>query len=62
MSNDSERNSALNAAGTSKVYNAKFQDLSASATRKFYRGRVRPGEASRSYAQAEEMFNKRMGN
>ncbi len=58
MSNDSERNSAVNAAATSKVYNAKFQDLSAGAARKFYRGGVRRGEASRSYAQAQEMFNK----
>lgn len=58
MSNDSEHNSAVNAAATSKVYHAKFQDLSASATRKFYRGGVRRVEASRSYAQAQEMFNK----
>ncbi|MGD1704459.1 hypothetical protein [Dapis sp. BLCC M229] len=58
MSNDSERNSAVNAAATSKVYHAQFQDLYVSATRKFYRGGVRPGEASRTYAQAQEMFNK----
>ena len=58
MSNDSEHNSAVNAAATSKFYHAQFQDLSASATRKFYRGGVRRGEASRSYAQAQEMFNK----
>ena len=58
MPNDSQRNSAVNAAATSKVYHTKFQDLSTSATRKFYRGGVRPGEASRTSAQAQEMFNK----
>lgn len=57
-SNNSERNSALNAAATNKVHHAQLSDLALSTARKLYRGGIRPGEPLRTRAQVREMLYK----
>lgn len=58
MSNNSERNSALNAAATTKVHHAQLSDLALSTARKLYRGGIRQGEPLRTRVQAGEMLSK----
>jgi hypothetical protein len=58
MSENYQRNSAINAAANVKVHHARITDLSANVARKMYRGGVRSGEPSRSTSQATEMVNK----
>lgn len=58
MSEDSQRNSAVNAAATTNVYHAQLQDLPLSTARRLYKGGVRPGEPIRTRFQAQEMLDK----
>ena len=58
MSVDSNRNSAVNAAATTKVFHAQLQDLPLSVARRLYKGGIRPGEAMRTRVEAQEMLAK----
>lgn len=58
MSNDSERNSAVNAAATTSVEHIQLQDLSVNAVRRLHKGGVRPSEPLRTRVEAQEMLNK----
>lgn len=58
MSDDSQRNSAFNAAANSKIHHADLSDLPLSTARKLYRGGVRSGEPFRSRVEANEMLHK----
>jgi len=60
MSDNSERNSAVNVAATTKVHHAQLNDLPSSTVRKLYRGGIRPNESlrTRTQAQAREMLDK----
>ena len=58
MSENSQRNSAINAAANIKVHHAGIPDLSPNMVRKMYRGGIRSGEPSRTTSQATEMLDK----
>jgi hypothetical protein len=58
MSEDSQRNSAVNAAATTNIHHANLQDLPLSTARRLYKGGVRPGEPIRTRIQAQEMLDK----
>ena len=58
MSDDSHPNSAINAATSTNVHHAQLSDLPLNVSRRLYKGGIRPGEASRSATQAQEMLEK----
>ncbi|BAY66808.1 hypothetical protein NIES22_69520 (plasmid) [Calothrix brevissima NIES-22] len=58
MTDDSYRNSVINAAAATKVQHAQLQDLPLSAARKMYKGGIRPGEPVRTRVQAQKMLEK----
>ena len=58
MSDDSQRNSAVNAAATTNIHHVNLQDLPLSTTRRLYKGGVRRGEPIRTRIQAQEMLDK----
>ena len=58
MSDNSQRNSAINATTTTKVHHAQISDLPLSTARKLYKGGIRPGEPRRTGVQAREMLDK----
>lgn len=58
MSNDSERNSALNAAATTSVEHIQLQDLPVNVMRRLHKGGVRSGEPLRTRVEAQEILNK----
>lgn len=58
MSENHERNSAINAAAGINIHHAKITDLPSNVARKMYRGGIRSGEPSRTISQAREMLNK----
>ena len=58
MSDDSQRNSAVNAAATTNIHHVNLQDLPLSTARRLYKGGVRPGEPIRTRIQAQEMLDK----
>ena len=60
MSNDSQRNSAFNAAANSKVYHARLDDIAQFTPEKINhlsRGGIRQG-ASRTTAEMQQMLDK----
>lgn len=58
MTDDPQRNSAVNAVAATKVHHAKISDLPLSTARKLYKGGIRPGEPLRTRVQANEMLDK----
>jgi hypothetical protein len=58
MSEDSQQNSALNAASTTNIHHAQLQDLPLNTARRLYQGGIRPGEPVRTRVQAQEMLDK----
>ena len=58
MSDDSQRNSAVNSAATTNIHHVNLQDLPLSTARRLYKGGVRPGEPIRTRIQAQEMLDK----
>jgi hypothetical protein len=54
MSDDSQRNSAVNVAATTNIHHVNLQDLPFSTARRLYKGGVRPGEPIRTRIQAQE--------
>lgn len=58
MSEDTQRNSAVNAAFTTNVHHAQLSDLSLNALNRLKNGGVRSGEVSRTRVQAQEMLEK----
>ncbi|ABA25026.1 hypothetical protein Ava_B0316 (plasmid) [Trichormus variabilis ATCC 29413] len=58
MTDDSHRNSAVNAAATTKIQHAQLQDLSLSAARRMYKGGIRAGEPIRTRLEAQQMLEK----
>ena len=58
MSDDSQHNSAINAAATTNVQHAQLHDLPLSGARRLYKGGIRPGETPRTRVQAQEMLEK----
>lgn len=58
MSEDSQRNAAVNAAATTNIHHANLQDLPLSTARRLYKGGIRPGEPTRTRVQAQEMLDK----
>ncbi len=58
MSEDSQRNSAVNAAATTNIHHAQLQDLPLSVARRLYKGGIRPGEVPRTRIEAQEMLGK----
>ncbi|MFB2894110.1 hypothetical protein ACE1CI_14465 [Aerosakkonemataceae cyanobacterium BLCC-F50] len=58
MSEDTQRNSAVNAASTTNIHHAQLNDLSLSGLNRLKNGGVRSGEVPRTMVQAEEMLGK----
>lgn len=58
MSEDSHKNSAINAAAMGKAKHAQISDLPLSTSRKLYKGGIRSGEPLRTRVQAQEMLEK----
>lgn len=58
MSEDTQRNSAVNAASTTNIHHAQLNDLPLSAARRLYKGGIRHGEPIRTRVQAQEMLDK----
>ncbi|MDB9310242.1 hypothetical protein PN471_16685 [Aphanizomenon sp. CS-733/32] len=58
MSDDSQRNSAVNAAATTNIHHVNLQDLPLSTARRLYEGGVRSGEPIRTTIKAQEMLDK----
>ncbi|MFB2971367.1 hypothetical protein ACE1CD_20570 [Aerosakkonema sp. BLCC-F183] len=58
MSEDSQQNSAFNAASTTNIHHAKLDDLPLNAKHRLYKGGIRPGEPYRTDIQAQEMLGK----
>ncbi|WP_414756603.1 hypothetical protein [Anabaena sp. CCY 9910] len=58
MTDDSHRNSAVNAAATTKIQHAQLQDLPLSAARRMYKGGIRAGEPIRTRVEAQQMLEK----
>ncbi|MBF2015250.1 MAG: hypothetical protein IGS23_08615 [Rivularia sp. T60_A2020_040] len=58
MSENRERNSAINATANIKVHHARICDLPPNVLLKIYRGGIRSGEPSRTTSQATEMLKK----
>ncbi|MBD2471712.1 hypothetical protein [Nostoc sp. FACHB-145] len=56
MTNDSHRNSAVNAATTTKIQHAQLTDLPRSTARRMYEGGIRPGEPIRTGMKAQKML------
>ncbi len=58
MSENHERNSAINAAASINIHHAKITDLPSNVARKMYRGGIRSGEPLRTTSQATQMLHK----
>jgi hypothetical protein len=58
MSDDSQRNSAVNAAATTNIHHVNLQDLSKSMVDRLSKGGVRSGEPIRTTIKAQEMLDK----
>ncbi|MDB9324078.1 hypothetical protein PN483_03935 [Nodularia spumigena CS-591/04] len=58
MSEDSQGNSAVNAAATTNIHHANLQDLPLSTARRLYKGGIRPGEVPRTRIEAQQMLEK----
>jgi len=58
MSEDSQRNSSVNAAATTNIHHVQLQDLPLSTVRRLYKGGIRPGEPIRTRIEAKQMLEK----
>ncbi|MCD8488517.1 MAG: hypothetical protein LRZ84_17720 [Desertifilum sp.] len=61
MANEPDRtqsNAAINAAATTKVHHAQLSDLPPNVERRLYQGGLRPGDATRSGTEAQQMLDK----
>jgi hypothetical protein len=61
MSEDSQRNAAINAAATTKIHHASLQDISnisKSTADRLSKGGIRPGEPIRTRIEAQQMLEK----
>ncbi|WP_242045341.1 hypothetical protein [Anabaena catenula] len=58
MSEDSQRNTAVNAAATTKIHHVNLQDISKSTADRLSKGGIRPGEPIRTRIESQQMLEK----